>query len=87
MFLKHSLLHTYTNVINAKEYDNSRQSEELEVDLYYTDKFDPHVLNNMLNISILASSESSEIFTNRMPSAHDSVIIKQRENYHYLIWG
>lgn len=24
-----------------------------EVGLYYTDKFDPHVLNNMLNISIL----------------------------------
>lgn len=48
-----------------------------EVGLYYTDKFDPHVLNNMLNISMLASSESSEIFTNRMPSGHDSVIIKQ----------
>lgn len=48
-----------------------------QVGLYYTDKSDPHVLNNMLNISILASSGSSEIFTNRMPSAHNSVIIKQ----------
>ena len=48
-----------------------------QVGLYYTDKSDPHVLNNMLTISILASSESSDIFTNRMPSAHDSVIMKQ----------
>ena len=36
-----------------------------EVDLYYTDKIDPHVLNNMLNISILSSNENSE--TGRSP--------------------
>lgn len=76
MFLKHSLPHTYANIINAKENDNSRLKNS-QVGFYYTDKSDPHVLNNMLNISILASSESSEIFTNRMPSAHNSVIIKQ----------
>lgn len=63
MLLKHNLPNTYINIINAKDMIIQDSLRNSEVDFYYTDKFDPHVLNNMLNISILASSENSEILT------------------------